>query len=96
MLKFYKNQYVLCLSDALIEQNERIKQKKRRRIDPSALKWKPPHFSKEQLRFGESDLADRTAAWLIVFSFASRLLTGGGELACEHQGDWWTCRSARE
>lgn len=52
MLKFYKNQHVLCVSDALIEQHERIKKKKRRRINPAALIWKPPHFTKEQLRFG--------------------------------------------
>lgn len=52
MLKFYKNQHVLCLSDALIEQHERIKKKKRRRIHPEALIWKPPVFTKDQLRFG--------------------------------------------
>lgn len=52
MLKFYQNQYVLCLSDALIEQSERIKKKKRRRINPEALVWTPPKFSKAQLNFG--------------------------------------------
>jgi hypothetical protein len=56
MLKFYQNQYVLCLSDALIEQSERIKKKKRRRINPEALVWTPPKFSKAQLNFGQSRL----------------------------------------
>jgi histone acetyltransferase HTATIP len=53
MLKFYKGSHTICLSDAVIEQHERSKKKRRRRIDPSKLKWRPPVFSRDQLRFGQ-------------------------------------------
>ncbi|VVT56802.1 uncharacterized protein SAPINGB_P005289 [Magnusiomyces paraingens] len=52
MLKYYKGQHIICLTDALVDKYEREKAKKRHRIDSSLLKWKPPVFSASQLRFG--------------------------------------------
>ncbi|KAM0750103.1 hypothetical protein T439DRAFT_326071 [Meredithblackwellia eburnea MCA 4105] len=53
MLKFAKGQHHLIVSEAVIEQHERQKKKGRRRIEPKALeKWKPPVFSRNDLRFG--------------------------------------------
>ncbi|KAK4054622.1 Histone acetyltransferase [Microbotryomycetes sp. JL221] len=52
MLKFAKGQHHLVVSQAIIEQHERAKSKSRRRIDPSKLVWKPPVFTRSELRFG--------------------------------------------
>ncbi|KAK4700495.1 histone acetyltransferase HTATIP, partial [Phenoliferia sp. Uapishka_3] len=52
MLKFNKGQHHLIVSEAVVEQHERAKKKGRRRIDPSKLIWKPPVFSRNDLRFG--------------------------------------------
>ncbi|EGF96906.1 uncharacterized protein MELLADRAFT_91986 [Melampsora larici-populina 98AG31] len=52
MLKYHDKQHVICLSDAIIERHERNQKKKRRRIQPSQLCWKPPVFSRAQLQFG--------------------------------------------
>ncbi|GAA96683.1 hypothetical protein E5Q_03354 [Mixia osmundae IAM 14324] len=49
LLKWYKNAHVICLSDAAIENHERAKKKRRRKIVPSSLLWRPPVFSREQL-----------------------------------------------
>ncbi|KAF2871730.1 histone acetyltransferase ESA1 [Massariosphaeria phaeospora] len=49
MLRYSKNQHVIVLTDAVIEQRERQKAKEkikgRRSIDPDRLIWKPPVFS---------------------------------------------------
>ena len=49
MLRYSKNQHVIVLTDAVIEQRERQKAKEklkgRRSIDPERLIWKPPVFS---------------------------------------------------
>ncbi|MBW0481936.1 hypothetical protein O181_021651 [Austropuccinia psidii MF-1] len=52
MLKHHNKQYMLCLTDAIIERHERNKKKLRRRIQPNQLCWKPPVFSRAQLQFG--------------------------------------------
>merc|ERR1712072_923967 len=52
ILKFVKGNYVIVLSEAVIEQHERVVKKGRRKINPDALKWKPPQFSRAQLSFG--------------------------------------------
>ncbi|ORY55728.1 acyl-CoA N-acyltransferase [Leucosporidium creatinivorum] len=52
MLKFAKGQHHLVVSQAVIEQHERQKSKARRRIEPSKLHWKPPSFTRQELRFG--------------------------------------------
>lgn len=51
MLKYYKGQHIICLTDAVVEKYNRMKAKKRIRIDPSKLIWKPPVFTAAQLRF---------------------------------------------
>jgi histone acetyltransferase HTATIP len=49
MLRYNKNQHVIVLTDAVIEQRERQKAKEKlkgkRSIDPDRLIWKPPVFS---------------------------------------------------
>ncbi|KAL2356802.1 histone acetyltransferase ESA1 [Cryomyces antarcticus] len=49
MLRYSKNQHVIVLTDAIIEQRERQKEKEKlkgkRVIDPEKLVWKPPVFS---------------------------------------------------
>ena len=52
MLKQYQGKHYLVLSDAIIEKHERQMKKKRRRIHPEDLNWKPPVFTRDQLRFG--------------------------------------------
>lgn len=49
MLRYNKNQHVLVLTDAVVEQRERQRAKEkvkgRRTLDPERLVWKPPVFS---------------------------------------------------
>ncbi|TIA86992.1 hypothetical protein E3P99_03479 [Wallemia hederae] len=52
LIKNFKGQHILALNDSIIENYERAAKKQRRRIDPSKLVWKPPVFTREQLRFG--------------------------------------------
>ncbi|KDN42070.1 putative ESA1-histone acetyltransferase [Tilletiaria anomala UBC 951] len=52
MLKQYQGKHYLVLSDAVIAQHEKQSKKKRRRIVPEKLNWKPPVFTRDQLRFG--------------------------------------------
>lgn len=51
MLKYYKGQHIICLTEAMVEKYERQKKRKRIKIDPSKLQWKPPVFTAAQLRF---------------------------------------------
>ncbi|GAA5851699.1 hypothetical protein JCM8547_001177 [Rhodosporidiobolus lusitaniae] len=52
LLKFHKGQHHLVVSPQVLEQHERIKAKGRRRIEPSKLNWRPPVFTRQELRFG--------------------------------------------
>ena len=52
IFKHYKGQHVICLSDAVLDQYEKAKAKRRRRIVSECVKWKPPVFTRDQLRFG--------------------------------------------
>ncbi|KAF8585964.1 hypothetical protein K439DRAFT_1632224 [Ramaria rubella] len=52
LFKHYKGQHIICLSDAVVEQHEKAMKKKKRCIVPEALIWKPPVFTRDQLRFG--------------------------------------------
>ncbi|KAG8785583.1 Histone acetyltransferase [Serendipita sp. 411] len=52
LFKYYKGQYVLCVTDQAMEQYKRAKAKQRKRIKPERIIWKPPVFSRDQLRFG--------------------------------------------
>lgn len=50
MLKFSKGSHHLVVSEAVIEQHERVKKKGRKKIDSSKLIWRPPVFSRSDLR----------------------------------------------
>ncbi|KAI8459888.1 histone acetyltransferase htatip, partial [Phakopsora pachyrhizi] len=52
MLKYHNKQHIFCLSEAIIERYQKMKRKKRRRIQTNQLSWKPPVFSRAQLQFG--------------------------------------------
>ncbi|KAG8899096.1 Histone acetyltransferase [Tulasnella sp. 408] len=53
LIKSSRSQHVICLTEAVKEQYERTRAKRKRRINPEGLKdWKPPFFSRDQLRFG--------------------------------------------
>ncbi|EPY50431.1 KAT5 family histone acetyltransferase Mst1 [Schizosaccharomyces cryophilus OY26] len=51
MLKYYKGQFIVCITEGIEQQYERIKSKKRRRIESNLLEWQPPVFHPSQLRF---------------------------------------------
>ncbi|KAI8145157.1 acyl-CoA N-acyltransferase [Fennellomyces sp. T-0311] len=50
-LKYYRGQHIICLGDKVVEQFERNQKKRKRRIVPNKLDWKPLHFTPAQLRF---------------------------------------------
>lgn len=52
LFKHYKGQHIICLSEAVMERHEKVRNKRRRRIHPEYLIWKPPVFTRDQLRFG--------------------------------------------
>ncbi|CAA7261719.1 unnamed protein product [Cyclocybe aegerita] len=52
LFKHYKGQHIICLNNAVLEKHQKTKAKKRRRIYGECLKWKPPVFTRDQLRFG--------------------------------------------
>ena len=52
LFKHYKGQHVICLPEAVQERYKKAKEKRKRRIHPEYLLWKPPVFSRDQLRFG--------------------------------------------
>ncbi|KAF9010544.1 histone acetyltransferase, MYST superfamily [Cyathus striatus] len=52
LFKHYKGQHIICLNNAVLEKHQKSKNKRRRRIHPECLKWKPPVFTRDQLRFG--------------------------------------------
>ena len=52
MLKQYQGKHYLVLSGAVLAQHEKQSKKKKRRIVPEKLNWKPPVFTRDQLRFG--------------------------------------------
>ncbi|GAA5839147.1 hypothetical protein JCM11251_003688 [Rhodosporidiobolus azoricus] len=52
LLKFSKGQHHLVVSPQMLEQHEKNKLKQRRRINPDKLIWRPPVFSRAELRFG--------------------------------------------
>ncbi|KAH7108525.1 acyl-CoA N-acyltransferase [Auriculariales sp. MPI-PUGE-AT-0066] len=51
LFKHYNGQNVIFVSEAVKAQHERSKAKKRRRIVSECLLWKPPTFTRDQLRF---------------------------------------------
>jgi histone acetyltransferase HTATIP len=52
LFKNYRTQNVICLTDAILERHEKARARRKRRIKPEALIWKPPVFTRDQLRFG--------------------------------------------
>jgi len=50
MIKTQRNNHILCLTDSAKENFAKSQRKVRRRIDPSQLQWKPPVFTRDQLR----------------------------------------------
>lgn len=52
LLKFSKGQHHLVISESVIEQHEKAKKKGRKKIDATKLEWKPPVFTRNDLRFG--------------------------------------------
>ncbi|KAK7472725.1 Histone acetyltransferase [Stygiomarasmius scandens] len=52
LFKHYKGQHLIVLNNAVLERHEKIRKKNRRRIHPECLRWKPPVFTRDQLRFG--------------------------------------------
>lgn len=51
LVRYYNGQYVVVLQDRHREQYEKLVGKKRTKIDPACLQWKPPQFSATQLRY---------------------------------------------
>lgn len=51
MLKYYKGQHIICLTDTVCEKYEKMLKKRRRKVNSDLLKWKPPVFTAAQLRF---------------------------------------------
>lgn len=52
MLRYYKGQHIICLTDQVLQNYDRLKKKKKHKLDPSRLQWKPPVFTAAQLKFG--------------------------------------------
>ncbi len=52
ILKYYKGQHIICITEAVQEQFNKQQMKKKKKIDPDKLIWKPPVFTASQLRFG--------------------------------------------
>jgi len=50
MIKTQRNNVILCITDSAKEAFAKQQKKVRRRIEPSALQWKVPFFSRDQLR----------------------------------------------
>lgn len=41
MIKYYKGQHIIHLTDAVLAQNAKAKSKKRLTINPQHIRWKP-------------------------------------------------------
>jgi histone acetyltransferase HTATIP len=52
LFKHHKGQHLICLNQAVLDKHERTMNKRKRRIVPEKLLWKPPVFTRDQLRFG--------------------------------------------
>lgn len=50
MIKTQRNNHILCITESAREGYAKSQAKVRRRIEPSAVQWKPPLFTREQLR----------------------------------------------
>lgn len=56
MLRYYKGQHIIVLTDKIMDLYEKlvkkVKEKKKHELEPSRLQWTPPSFTASQLRFG--------------------------------------------
>ncbi|KAI0342155.1 histone acetyltransferase [Trametopsis cervina] len=52
LFKHYKGQHIICIPEALQERHKKSMEKRKRRIHSECLIWKPPVFTRDQLRFG--------------------------------------------
>ncbi|CAI5758510.1 unnamed protein product [Candida verbasci] len=56
MLRYYKGQHIIVLTDQIMSMYEKlikkVKEGKKHELDPKLLKWTPPSFTANQLRFG--------------------------------------------
>lgn len=56
MLRYYKGQHIIVLTDQIMELYEKlvkkVKEKKKHELNPKLLNWTPPLFTANQLRFG--------------------------------------------
>ncbi|KAI0093021.1 hypothetical protein BDY19DRAFT_902841 [Irpex rosettiformis] len=52
LFKHYKGQHVICIPEAVQERHKKSMEKRKRKIHPECLIWKPPVFTRDQLRFG--------------------------------------------
>ncbi|KAK7005723.1 histone acetyltransferase [Favolaschia claudopus] len=52
LFKHYKGSHIICLNEAVVARYEKARTKRKRRIKPEHLRWKPPVFTRDQLRFG--------------------------------------------
>ncbi|KZT42434.1 hypothetical protein SISSUDRAFT_45063 [Sistotremastrum suecicum HHB10207 ss-3] len=52
LIKHFKGAHVICLTESVLEQHEKSIAKRKRKIKPENLQWRPPVFTREQLRFG--------------------------------------------
>jgi histone acetyltransferase HTATIP len=50
MLKTQRNNHILCITEAAKDAYFKSQKKVRRKIDPNCLQWKPPYFTRDQLR----------------------------------------------
>ena len=52
LFKHYKGQHVISIPEAQQERHKKTMEKRKRKIHPEFLSWKPPQFTRDQLRFG--------------------------------------------
>ncbi|CUM67176.1 uncharacterized protein PRCAT00004869001 [Priceomyces carsonii] len=56
ILRYYKGQHIIVITDHIMIMYEKlikkVKEKKKHELDPRKLKWTPPSFTANQLRFG--------------------------------------------
>lgn len=50
MIKTLRNTHMLCMTESAKDAYAKSQKKVRTRINPEALQWKPPSFTREQLR----------------------------------------------
>ncbi|KIY43274.1 hypothetical protein FISHEDRAFT_31930, partial [Fistulina hepatica ATCC 64428] len=52
LFRHYKGIHRITLSNSVVEKYQKAMSKRKRRIHPECLRWKPPVFTRDQLRFG--------------------------------------------